>query len=448
MVALDLILIGGSAVTPNGLETLDIGVAGGRVAALGDLGHNASAAKLDVRGLTILPGVIDSQVHFREPGLTHKEDLETGSAGATLGGVTAFFDMPNTNPNTLTKSDLEDKLARARGRSWCDHAFFVGAAEENIDRLAEMELLPGCAGVKVFMGSSTGSLLIADDEGLRGVLANGRRRVAVHAEDESRLRERMAIARDGGRVELHPEWRDVECALRATSRLMRLSRETGRRVHVLHISTEEELELLSKHRDLASVEVLVNHLTLVAPECYRKLGTLAQMNPPIRDARHRDALWRAVKSGLVDCLGSDHAPHTREEKERPYPQSPSGMPGVQTLLPLMLNHLAEGRLTLSRLVDLTSAGPARLYGIAGKGRIALGFDADFSVVDLEAKRTITNSWMRTRVGWTPFDGVQVKGWPVATVVRGQIVMRDGELLGTPVGRPVRFLDTIRGEADA
>jgi dihydroorotase len=425
------------------LETLDIGVAEGRIGALGSLNGAARAATLDARGLTILPGAIDTQVHFREPGLTHKEDIESGSAGAVLGGVTGFFDMPNTNPNTLGVEELDDKLSRAKGRAWCDHAFFVGAAEENVDQLAELERLPGCAGVKVFMGSSTGSLLVGDDDTLLRVLEHGHRRVAIHAEDEPRLRERLALVRDGADVAMHPEWRDVECALRATSRLLALARATGRRVHVLHVSTEEELDLLAANRDVASVELLVNHLSLSAPDCYRKLGTLAQMNPPIRDKRHQDALWRAIAQGLADCIGSDHAPHTREEKARPYPQSPSGMPGVQTLLPVMLNHVAAGRLSLARLVDLTSAGPARLYGIAGKGRIALGYDADFSIVDLAAKRTITNAWMKTRVGWTPFDGLSVTGWPVATIVRGSIVMRDGELQGAPIGRPVRFHDTIR-----
>jgi dihydroorotase len=441
----ELILTGGQVATPNGLESCDIGVRGGRVAALGALDSAAAAERFDAAGLTILPGVIDTQVHFREPGMDHKEDLATGSAGAAMGGVTAFFEMPNTNPNTIDEAALNDKLRRAAGRAWVDHAFFIGATDENADKLDRLELLPGCAGVKVFMGSSTGSLLVADDDALEAVLRHGRRRVAIHSEDEPRLRERLALVRDGADPSMHPVWRDEEVAIRATTRLLRLARRAARRVHVLHVSTADEMDLLAANKDLASVEVLVNHLTLVAPDCYQRLGTFAQMNPPIRDTRHRDGIWRALNAGIVDVIGTDHAPHTREEKARPYPQSPSGMPGVQTLIPVMLDHVNAGRLTLQRFIDLTSAGPARIYNIAGKGRIALGYDADFSVVDLKAKRTITNAMMKTKSGWTPFDGMDVTGWPMATIVRGRIVMRDDELIGAPIGKPVRFQETLQQE---
>ncbi len=436
--AYDLILTGGTAVTPSGIVAADIGVAGGRIAAIGRLAGASAAEVMDVRGLTLLPGVIDTQVHFREPGLEHKEDLATGTAAAAQGGVTAVFEMPNTKPSTTTAAAIADKLARARGRAWVDHAFFLGAAADTVDRLAEWESLPGCAGIKVFMGSSTGSLLVADDATLARVLAAGRRRVAVHCEDEGRLAERRALVEGGGHPRLHPEWRDVDTALMATERLVRLAEAAGRRVHVLHVTSAEEMEYLAGHKDLATVETTPQHLTLAAPECYDRLGTYAQMNPPIRDERHRAALWRAVAAGVVDVLGSDHAPHTRAEKDQPYPASPSGMTGVQTLVPLMLDHVHAGRLSLERFVDLTAAGPARIYGIAGKGRLAVGYDADVTVVDLKAERTITDGWIASRCGWTPFDGMRVTGWPVATLVRGRAVMRDGQLLGPPAGAPVRF----------
>jgi dihydroorotase len=439
----DLVLRNGEVATPNGVERLDIGVRGGLIAALGALPAGRAESEIDAAGLTILPGVIDTQVHFREPGLTHKEDLASGTAGAALGGVTAIFEMPNTNPNTLDENDLNDKLARAKGRAWVDHAFFIGASDENADRLGALELLPGCAGVKIFMGSSTGSLLVADDETLESVLRHGRRRVAIHSEDEMRLRERLALVKGVDDPGLHPHWRDVETAVRSTNRLLKIARRAGRRVHVLHISTADEMEIFKDHKDIATVEVLTHHLTLAAPECYQRLGTLAQMNPPVRDQHHQDGIWRAVRNGLVDCIGSDHAPHTLEEKARPYPTSPSGMPGVQTLLPVMLNHMHEGRLTLQRLIDLTSAGPARIYNIRNKGRIALGYDADFSVVDLKARRTITNDWMATKCGWTPYHGMSVMGWPMATIIRGSVVMREGELLGAPQGAPVLFQETIQ-----
>jgi len=437
----DLILRGGSVATPNGLETIDVAVKQGRIAALGRVTGDAGEV-IDAQGLTVLPGVIDSQVHFREPGLEHKEDLESGTRAAALGGVTAIFEMPNTNPSTLTAADLEEKLKRAKGRAWTDHAFFMGSSEENAHELDELELLPGCSGVKIFMGSSTGSLLVEDDEALTEVLRHGRRRVSIHAEDEARLRERMPMVRDGAPVAMHSEWRDVETAVRATQRIIRIARAAGRRIHVLHISTAEEVPLLAAAKDVATMEATPQHLTLAAPDCYDRLGSYAQMNPPIREARHRDGLWQAVQSGVVDVIGSDHAPHTAEEKARDYPKSPSGMPGVQTLLPLLLNHMAEGRLTLQRLVDLTSAGPQRIFGIEGKGRIALGYDADFTLVDLKAERVVEQDWLASKCGWSPFEGMTIKGWPVGTIIRGRGVMREGQLLDNPAGEPVRFLETL------
>ncbi len=283
---------------------------------------------------------------------------------------------------------------------------------------------------------------MAEDAALAAALKYGRRRVAVHAEDEARMNERRALIQAGGGAAQHPVWRDEESALRATTRLLRLAREARRPVHVLHVTTEEEMPLLAEHKDIATVEVTPQHLTLAAPECYAELGTYAQMNPPIRAQRHRDALWRALADGVVDIVGSDHAPHTRAEKERPYPGSPSGMPGVQTLVPIMLDHVAAGRLTLERFVDLVAAGPQRVYNIAGKGRIALGYDADLTVVDLAATRRIENAWIASKCGWTPFAGKRVTGWPIATIVRGAVVMRDGELIGAPQGKPVRFVDTL------
>ena len=434
----DLLLRGGALFTPSGLVEGDLGLRDGRIAAIGDLSRATAAETFDLRGLTVLPGVIDSQVHFREPGLTHKEDLASGTAAAAQGGVTAIMEMPNTSPSTTTAAALQDKLDRAAGRAWVDHAFFIGASAENVDQLAALERLPGCAGVKVFMGSSTGSLLVADDETLGAVLRNGSRRVAIHAEDEERLNARKALATAAAHPRAHHVWRDADTARRATERVLRLAVAAGRPVHILHVTTADELPLLAAHRDLATVEVTPNHLFLTAPEAAERLGTRSQMNPPVREAHHRAALWEAIQDGLVDVIGSDHAPHTLEEKARPYPSSPSGMPGVQTLLPLLLDAVHHGLLSLQRLVDLTSAGPARIYGLRGKGRLARGYEADLTIVDLEARRTITNDWIASKVGWTPFDGRPVVGWPIATVVRGRVVMRDGALLGTPIGAPLRF----------
>ncbi len=352
-----------------------------------------------------------------------------------------MFEMPNTNPNTTDPATLEDKLHRARDRMWTDHAFYIGGTHENADHLGELERLPGCCGVKVFMGASTGDLLIADDDGVRKVLRNVARRATFHSEDEYRLEERRGLARAGDWTS-HPEVRDAESAILSTRRLVGLAREVGRRIHVLHVTTAQEIEYLAQHKDVATVEVTPQHLTLEAPEAYERLKGLAQMNPPIRSAEHVAGLWRGIDQGIVDVLGSDHAPHTLEEKARPYPASPSGMPGVQTLVPVMLTHVANGKMSLERFIDLTSAGAQRIFNIAGKGRLAVGYDADLTLVDLKAKRTIVHADMATRSAWTPFDGFEATGWPMATIVRGRVVMKDDELIGSAHGRPVRFQETL------
>jgi len=436
----DLILKGGTVLNQDGEGVRDVAVKDGRIAAIGSLSGDA-AEIVDCRGLHVLPGVIDSHVHMREPGLTHKEDLETGSRAAVLGGVTAVFEMPNTEPTTTNAEALADKVRRGHHRMHCDFAFYVGATRENTHQLGELELLPGACAVKVFMGSSTGSLLIEDDDGVRNVLKAIRRRAAFHSEDEYRLRERMHLRVDGD-PRSHPVWRDPTAALMCTQRLIRLARETGKRVHVLHITTKEEIDFLAQHKDVASAEATPSHLTLAAPECYERLGTLAQLNPPVRDASHREGVWRGVAQGVIDSIGSDHSPHTLEEKSHPYPKTHSGMTGVQTLVPVMLDHVNAGRLSLARFVDLTSAGPARLYGIAGKGRIAAGYDADITVVDMKRRETITNRWIASRAAWTPYDGVAVTGWPVGTFVRGMKVMWQGEVTTPSRGEVVRFAEAL------
>ncbi len=437
----DLVIRGGVAVTPSGIASADIGIKEGRIAAIGSLGGGLAAKEFDAKGLHVLPGAIDTQVHFREPGNEHKEDLESGSRAAVLGGITAVFEMPNTSPPTTTHLAIEDKLARANHRMHCDYAFYVGATPQNVGALATLERLPGVAGVKAFLGSSTGTLLLDEEDAIFAALKGGSRRMAVHSEDEARLKARKSLAVSGD-PRSHPVWRDVEVARASTERVLRLAKQAGRRLHVLHVTTADELPLLADAHDFATAETTPQHLTLAAPECYERLGTYAQMNPPIREASHRDALWRAVQDGLVDVIGSDHAPHTREEKNKTYPDTPSGMPGVQTLVTILLDHVAAGRLTLERFVDLTSAGAARIFGIAGKGRIALGYDADFTIVDLKLKKKIENSWIASKCGWTPFDGMETTGWPIATIIRGRTVMRDGALVAGGQGEPVRFWETL------
>ena len=437
----DLILKGGTVVNHDGEGARDIGVRTGKFAAIGDLSRASAGEVIDCRGLHLLPGVIDSHVHFREPGLTHKEDLESGSRSAVLGGVTAVFEMPNTNPMTIDAAALADKVKRGHHRMHCDFAFYVGATRENTKDLGALEMLPGVAGVKVFMGSSTGSLLIEDDDGVRAVLKAIRRRAAFHSEDEYRLKERVGLRVDGDPGS-HPIWRDAAAALTCTQRLIALARQTGKRVHVLHVTSRDEIAFLAQHKDVASAECTPHHLTMAAPDCYAQHGTYAQINPPIRDAAHREGLWAGIAQGIVDSLGSDHSPHTREEKSQPYPKAHSGITGVQTLVPIMLDHVNAGRLSLLRFVDLTSTGPARLFGIAAKGRIAVGYDADLMVVDLKRRETITDSWVASRVAWSPYNGITVTGWPVGTLVRGHKAMWEGSLIAPAQGERVQFLETL------
>lgn len=437
----DLIVRGGEVANHAGRGMADVGVTDGRIVFVGDLSRASAGETLDATGLTVLPGVIDTQVHFREPGLEWKEDLESGSRAAALGGVTSVFEMPNTEPNTTDPDTLADKLDRARDRMWTDHAFYIGGTHDNAKYLAELERLPGCCGVKVFMGASTGTLLVADDDGVREVLRHVKRRATFHSEDEYRLVERRPLARHGDWTS-HPEVRDPESAIMSTRRLVRLARETGARIHVLHVTTAEEVEFLATQKDVATMELTPQHLTLDGDEAYDRLKGLAQMNPPIRNNYHIAGLWRGIEQGVADVLGSDHAPHTLEEKARPYPASPSGMPGVQTLVPVMLTHVANGRLSLDRFIDLTSHGANRVFGIAGKGRMAEGYDADLTIVDLKAKHVLKHEDMATRSGWTPFDGMECTGKAMATIVRGRVVMRDNQLIGTAHGRPVRFQETL------
>jgi len=307
--------------------------------------------------------------------------------------------------------------------------------------LAELEKMPGVCGIKAFLGSSTGTLLLNKEEDILAALKAGRRRVAVHSEDEDRMIARKHLA-ERGKPQTHPVWRDAEAARMSTERVLRLAREAGRRLHVLHVTTGDEIPLLAAARDVATAETTPQHLTLSAPECYERLGTYAQMNPPIRDESHRQALWEAVRQGVIDVIGSDHAPHTREEKDKIYPDTPSGMPGVQTLATILLDHVNKGNLSLERFIDLTASGPQRIFGIAGKGRIARGYDADFTIVDMGLSRTIENKWIASTCGWTPFDGMKTKGWPVATILRGHIVMRDFAAIGAAMGQPVRFVETL------
>lgn len=437
----DLLIRNGTIVTSGFTKQGDIGIQGGKIAAIGDLNASTAQETIEADHLVILPGLIDTQVHFREPGLEQKEDLESGTRAALHGGVTSVLEMPNTNPTTTTASALTDKLIRARGRAWCHYGFFVGASTDNIKEINLLERLPGTPGIKIFMGSSTGPLLVADDEDLVRILRNARKRCPIHAEDEARNRERKALISEHPHPREHPFLRDAESARLATQRILRLSKDARTAVHILHVSTGDEPPLIAEAKKLGlhtTAEVTPQHLYFHAPDCYEKLGALAQMNPPIRSEEHRQGLWRALEQGVFDVFGSDHAPHTLEEKSKAYPGSPSGMPGVQTLLSVLFTFVNQGRLSLSKLVEMACEKPAEIYGIQGKGRIETGFDADLTLVDPKRSQVFTKSMVQSKCGWSPYEGEVLTGWVEHVVVSGSIAIRENERIGQPAGQMLRF----------
>ena len=428
MSSFDLILKNGTVFTPEATEITDIAVKDGKIVDFGSF-DNAKEI-IDCTNLFVFPGLIDTQCHFREPGGEHKETLETGTLSAALGGVTGIFEMPNTNPLTITPEAMEFKLKKAHETSYVDFAFYFGGTAEYAEHLSEWENIDGVCGIKIFMGASNGDLLSATDEEIDAIVANGKRVIAVHAEDESIMNEnKVTILGDSNDVAMHYKWRSEESCLNATKRIVSIAKKYSRKVHILHITTAQEMAFLKANKDIASAEVLANHLTLHAPDCYDMFGTLAQQNPPIREKHHQDALWAAVADGTVDIVASDHAPHTLDEKSGTYPNTPSGTPGVQTLIPIMLNHVHEGRLSYERLVDLMAYGPYRIHKIKNKCLIRKGFNADFTVVDPKAEHIISNAEQASKSGWTPYDGKKVIGFPTMTIIGGKTIMRDGEITG-------------------
>ena len=428
MPSFDLILKNGTVFTPEATEITDIAVKDGKIVDFGSF-DNAEEI-IDCTNLFVFPGLIDTQCHFREPGGEHKETLETGTLSAALGGVTGIFEMPNTNPLTITPEAMEFKLKKANETSYVDFAFYFGGTAEYAEHLSEWENIDGVCGIKIFMGASNGDLLSATDEEIDAIVANGKRVIAVHAEDESIMNEnKVTILGDSNDVAMHYKWRSEESCLNATKRIVTIAKKYSRKVHILHITTAQEMAFLKANKDIASAEVLANHLTLHAPDCYDMFGTLAQQNPPIREKHHQDALWAAVADGTVDIVASDHAPHTLDEKSGTYPNTPSGTPGVQTLIPIMLNHVHEGRLSYERLVDLMAYGPYRIHKIKNKCLIRKGFNADFTVVDPKTEHIISNAEQASKSGWTPYDGKKVVGFPKMTIIGGKTIMRDGEITG-------------------
>jgi dihydroorotase len=431
-----LIIKNGSCFINGKLEKIDIALSGNKIKKIGKIELNSSKV-FDATDKLVLPGIIDTQVHFREPGSTDREDLESGSRAAVLGGITSVFEMPNTNPPTSNLIEFDKKLNLAKDRMHCNYAFYFGATPENVDQLSKLKNLKGCCGVKLFAGSSTGKLLVAKEEDIEKVISNSDRVVSIHSEDEEILNLRKKFIKEGD-VHSHPEWRNNECAMSSTRRVVKIAERYNKQIHVLHVTTKEEVDFLAMHKKNVTFEITPQHLTLYAPDCYDKLGSFVQMNPPIRKKEHYDRLWTAVKNSIVDILGSDHAPHSKEDKKKKYPTSPSGMPGVQTILPIMLNHINNKKLNLEQLIKLMCENPCKIFGIQNKGYIKEGYDADLTIVDMNKEQTIKNEMMATKCGWTPFNDMTIKGFPFATIINGKTVMLNGKVISEGLGKPLEF----------
>ncbi len=434
---LDLIIKNGSCFIEGKLKKIDIGVLKGKISIIGELSKEKSNNIFDAEGLIVLPGCLDTQVHFREPGSTNAEDLNSGSRAAISGGITGVFEMPNTNPPTSTKKEFQNKLNLAKNRMYCNYAFYFGATPSNHFELADLKNLEGCCGVKLFTGSSTGNLLVDKEEDIEKVFEHTSKIVSVHSEDEEILNQRKKL-RENGNVMSHPIWRNEESAISSTRKIVKIAKRLNKKAHILHVTTKEEVNFLSQNKGNITFEITPQHLTFYAPDCYEKLGTYAQMNPPIREKIHYERLWYAIRNNYNDTIGSDHAPHLIEDKEKEYPNSPSGMPGVQTLLPVMLNHVNNGKLKLEQLVKFLCENPVNIFQIKNKGYIKKDFDADFTIIDLDKKIEIKNKNIESKCKWSPFHGQIFKGTPVSTIINGEIKMKDGKILGDPLGKPMLF----------
>ena len=434
---LDLIIVNGTCYIDRNLTKTDIGVTNNKITHIGNLENQKSKEIFDAENLLVLPGCLDTQVHFREPGSTDTEDLHSGSKAAIVGGITGVFEMPNTNPPTANKKEFQRKLDLAKNRMYCNYAFYFGATSNNADDLASLKTLDGCCGIKLFAGSSTGNLLVANENDIENVFKNSSKVVAVHSEDETILNINKKLIKNGD-VHTHPVWRSVECALSSTRRIVRIAEKFNKKAHILHVTTKEEVDFLSQHKGNVTFEITPQHLTLYAPDCYDKLGTYAQMNPPIRDKSHYERLWYSVRNNLNDTIGSDHAPHLKVNKDKEYPNSPSGMPGVQTLLPIMLSHVNNGKLSLNQLISFLCENPVKIFGIQNKGYIRKDYDADFTIINMNKIIEIKNDKIESKCGWSPFNGNKLKGTPVATIVNGKIKMKDGNIIGEAEGKPLKF----------
>ena len=409
---------GAKVVTPEATIEADVLIEGHRIAAIGQNPGEADAT-IDGSGKILIPGVIDDQVHFREPGLTEKEDLSHATRACAKGGVTSFLEMPNTVPNTTTVEALHQKLEIASTRCIVNYGFYIGATPDNVEELNKAKRTPG---IKIFIGSSTGNLLVDEQAALERIFAETSLTICAHCEDETTVRANAAKYADSTDVADHSKVRDHEAALIATKRAIDLAHRHNHRFHVLHVSTAAEVDLIATAGDLITAEVCPHHLFFNVDD-YERLGSLVKMNPSIKNAADNERLWAGLLDGTIGVIATDHAPHTMAEKQQPYPKCPSGLPAVENYLALMLNEVNNGRLSIEQLVARMCDSPAKVWDIRNKGRIEVGYDADLVLVDMDLQRTIRNEDQQTKCGWSPWEGETLTGWAVQTIVMGQTVYR-------------------------
>lgn len=421
-------------VLPDRIDRVNVLLDGSTISAIDVPADTSADEVIDATGLHLLPGIIDDQVHFRDPGLTHKEDLFTGSRACAKGGVTTFLEMPNTKPPTITLEALDNKLAVAAEKCAVNFGFYIGATPDNIDVLQSAERTPG---IKIFIGSSTGNMLVDQQDALERIFAETRLPVCAHCEDEATVRANAERLNGGHSYADHSRIRDHKAALIATQRAVDLAERHNHRFHVLHVSTAAEVDFLRETSDLISAEACPHHLLFNVAD-YERLGSLVQMNPSIKNSEDNQALWEGLLDGTIEVIATDHAPHTLEEKDQPYPRSPSGLPAVENYLALILNEVNRGRCTLSQVVEWMCAAPARIWNLRNKGRIHPGFDADLVLVDMNREAVIRNEEQVTKCGWSPWHGTSLKGWPVRTIVLGNTVYNDGQFKDTVRGAEVTF----------
>ena len=435
---MSLLLKNGQVYYNVNFQDLDILIEGNEIKKVGkNLDDNADEIQ-DCSGLSIFPGFIDTHVHFREPGDEKKETLESGSRAAVLGGMTGVFEMPNTNPIVDNLERLNDKLSRAKNRMHCNYAFYFGATNENSDNLDILKGLDGCCGVKMFVGSSTGDLLVKDSFYIEQVIKNSPRIVSIHSEDEDMLLARKNVIEEGN-VKSHYIWRSVECAVSSTKKLIDFANKHKKKIHILHITTKDEVNYLKDNQsDYVTFETTPNHISLYGPDIYDQIGTFAQINPPIRTKEHLEGIWKGIDENIISIIGSDHSPHTKEQKNQPYPKSPSGMPGTQTIGLIMTDYYLKNKISLKKLVDLLCVNPCKLFGIKDRGEIKQGNIADLTIYNLNKSFTIKDEWIASNCGWTPFNGKELKVSPFGTFVQGNKVVWDQKLVNEAKGQAYAF----------